>query len=157
MANPDRNLSDGVSPQAEGTPRRNTENGQIQWLVESVSSLKASQDTLTVEVKSNKDHFSTQLDHKLELLNVTTAQKNDAIAAKLTHVDERLAERHKTLEDKINSHHQLMMAKLEAMEHKVGKAHSDTRFDTMKWVIGMMVGFPSIAWAAVQIVKAFAK
>lgn len=157
MAYPDRKHSDGVSPQTDGTPSKNSENRQIQWLIENVSSLKSSHEALTADVRGNKDFFSTQLDHKLELLSVTTTQKHDVVVAKLSLSDERLTERHRALEDKINSNHQLMMAKLEAMEHKVGKAHSDTRFDTMKWVIGLMIGFPSIAWAIVQIVKTVVK
>ena len=157
MVNPDRIHFDGVSPQAEGPPNKGTENRQIQWLIEGVSALKASQETLAADIKSNKDHFSIQLDHKLELLNVTAAQNNDAAAAKLAHIDERLTERHRALEDKISNNHQLLIAKLDAMEHKVGKAHSDTRFDTMKWIIGMMVGIPASAWTIVRIVDAFAK
>ncbi len=46
MVNPDRMHSDGVSPQAEGPPNKGTENRQIQWLIEGVSALKASQETL---------------------------------------------------------------------------------------------------------------
>lgn len=108
-------------------------------------------------LRTSVDHFSA--DELADLNELTGAEltKRDAAAAKLAHIDERLTERHRALEDKISSNHQLMMAKLEAMEHKVGKAQSDTRFDTTKWVIGMAIAIPSLLWAIVQIVNALNK
>ncbi|MGY3922070.1 hypothetical protein LA366_02740 [Aeromonas jandaei] len=158
----------GVLPRQEGTPSRGGDNAQLQWVIESITQLKASHEaigrqlkadheSLTVEVRTGKESLATSIEHKLELLKTTTAQKNDTIDAKISAMDERLIEKHRAIEERIIQNHSLLMAKIENAELKVGKAHSDARFDTMKWVIGLAVAFPSVAWMVVQLFNNFSK
>lgn len=165
---PIRDSDLGVLPRQEGTPSRGGDNAQLQWVIESITQLKASHEaigsqlkanheSLTVEVRTGKESLATTIEHKLELLKTTTAQKSDTIDAKISAMDERLIEKHRAIEERIIQNHSLLMAKIENAELKVGKAHSDSRFDTMKWVIGLAVAFPSVAWVVVQLVTHLSK
>lgn len=157
MTNPSHSYSQSVSPQTDGTPSKSADNRQIQWVVENISQLKSSHDSLVREINGNKEHLTLTLDHHVELLRSSINQKNELIDVGFKRIEERLDEKNRSLEEKISCNHALLTSKIEATEHKIGKAQSDTRFDTMKWVIGLMVGFPSIAWAIVQIVKVYQK
>lgn len=121
-------FSDGEPPKWEGTPSKASENTQLQWVMESISQLKVSHETSV-----------SRMDHKLESL------------------DHKLDAKHRSFDEKIDNHKQLLSAQLENTELKLQKSMSESKVDSIKWIIGLAIGLPSVMWAIVQIVKTFAK
>lgn len=120
--------ADGVPPSQDGNPSRTSENSQLQWVIESISQLKISHETSV-----------SSMNHKLESL------------------DQKLDAKHQSFDEKIDSQKQLLSAQLENTELKLQKSMSDSKVDSIKWIIGLAIGLPSVMWAIVQIVKTFAK
>lgn len=120
--------ADGVPPGQDGNPSRTSENSQLQWVIESISQLKISHETSV-----------SHMNHKLESL------------------DQKLDAKHQSFDEKIDSQKQLLSAQLENTELKLQKSMSDSKVDSIKWIIGLAIGLPSVMWAIVQIVKTFAK
>ena len=157
MAYQDHPYNSDERPKPEGTPHRGTENSQIQWVIENVSQLKVSHESLATAVRVSKDSLTSNLDHKLELLKANTTQRSDSIDSKLSHMDDRLNERLKAIDERIQQNQNLLVSKIENAELKLGKAVSDSKIDSIKWMFGLAFGLPSVAWTIVQIVEAFTK
>ncbi|ENC6658516.1 hypothetical protein ABKY47_003000 [Aeromonas hydrophila] len=152
-----RDHSAGEQPKQEGTPSRVSDNTQLQWVLESITQLKASHESMHAQFKASHDALATSVEHKFDLLHAQTETKNVTLDTKLSSIDGKSQDRHKSLEDKIDNSHQLLISKIENSELRLNKTLSDTRIDSIKWIVGLIVGFPSIGWCLVQIVKAFAK
>ncbi|MGQ3662025.1 hypothetical protein [Citrobacter braakii] len=135
--------SNNASPRVEGTPSRSNENSRIDWLLAAVTRLEVSHEKL-----------SDRIDNRFECFEVKIEAQQQTVGA---HIDSR----HHTTEERINNNHQLlnakmetMQSKMETMESKIHKAIADSRIESVKWAIGLAVGFPSLAWMVIQIVKA---
>ncbi|WP_238759113.1 hypothetical protein [Klebsiella oxytoca] len=124
------------SPRRDGPPSRTNENAQIQWLIESVTQLKTSHESLNGKIEQRFECLETKIDAR----NQTTDARVDA--------------RHQTTEQKISGNHDLLMNKIETMELRIQKSISDSKVDGIKWAIGLAIGLPSVAWMVIQIVKA---
>lgn len=119
---------DGVPPSKDGNPSTASENRQLQWVIESLSQFKISHEISV-----------SNMNHKLENL------------------DQKLDAKHKSFDEKMDSHKQLLSGQLENTELKLQKLMSDSKVESIKWIIGLAIGLPSVMWAIVQIVKTFAK
>lgn len=123
------------SPRRDGTPSRTNENAQLQWIIESVTQLKSSHDNL-----------NGRIDHRFECLEMKIDSRNQTTEAKID-------SRHVTTEQKIAHTHDMLVNKIDTMEMKIQKSISDSRVESIKWAIGLAIGFPSVAWMVIQIVK----
>ncbi|HHQ4892814.1 TPA: hypothetical protein ACSP31_000814 [Aeromonas veronii] len=149
--------ADGERPKQEGTPSKVSDNAQLQWVLESITQLKASQESMHAQLKASHDALATNVEHKFDLLHAQNETKNVTLDTKLSSIDGKSQDRHKALEDKIENSHQLLISKIENSELRLNKTLSDTRIDSIKWIVGLVVGFPSVAWMIVQLFNNFSK
>ena len=125
------------SPRRDGPPSQSGENAQLQWLIQSVSQLKVSHESL-----------SGKVDHRLECLEIKFDSRNEKYDAKID-------ARHISTEQKIATNHELLISKLENLEGKIQNTIATSKIAGIKWAIGLAFGLPSAAWMIIQIVKAF--
>lgn len=117
----DRNIRGETPPSHDSTPNKNTENQQLQWVIESLTQLRTSHET-----------FTNKIDGRLDVL------------------EEKIDRKHTAIIEKVDNHKELLSSKIENSELKMGKSISDSKVDTIKWVLGL----PAVGWVVYQILKA---
>ncbi|EFC1888422.1 hypothetical protein KXR08_002346 [Escherichia coli] len=126
------------APNQDGPPGRTGENGQLQWLMKSVGELHASQQELL---------------RKIEKLDLKVDMKQKGCAESLSKDREIFTEKHMRLEERIKNNHDILIREVTSTENRVHNAIKDTKFEIIKWAVGLAAGLPTAGWAIVQIVK----
>ncbi|QDL31500.1 hypothetical protein [Serratia liquefaciens] len=134
----------GVPPQQESVPAQNSENRQLQWVMESLAKLEHSHNNLSTKIDMRIDGIE-------EKLTNATSHLDTKIQGHQQRIDERLDIKHTALEGKIDTHTQLFTTKMENCELKIHNKIAESRITTIKWFVGLLIAVPGAGWMLIQI------
>lgn len=144
-----RNFNSGsVPPQQESVPASNSENRQIQWVIESLTKLHSSHENLSTKIDMRMDGMEEKLSNATNVLETK-------IQGHQQRIDEKLDIKHSSLEGKFDTHTQLFSTKMENCELKIHKTIAESRITTIKWFVGLMIAVPGMTWMLIQIFSKF--
>ncbi|XHF49443.1 MAG: hypothetical protein PIK35_12360 [Enterobacter roggenkampii] len=124
------------APNEASTPARGTENQQLQWVMESLSRLQQSHESMLVKMDARFDTLDSRIEDRHNRLDTKIDSKIDLI------------------EHKITSNHTIVESKITTCELKISKDIADSKIAHAKWIVGIIFGLPAVFWMGYQLVHA---
>ncbi|PTA96701.1 hypothetical protein C9415_03670 [Kluyvera sp. Nf5] len=132
-------FNQNANPNEQGTPNLGSENGQLQWILTAIEQLRVSSSSMHDKLDNHIQNINLKIDSNQNAVSERIVDKNKGIEDKLNHKFEVIELKLAAVQKSIDDNHSLACEKIESVKPVIFNKINDDQKISNRWTIGILI------------------